>query len=64
MSALRWLAEKIGKQNFVARDNAAYSIRERRHVSNTSKAWSLDDAQLSRVTAPLHRDVAAAGRGL
>jgi hypothetical protein len=63
MSALRWLAEKIGKQNIVRRDNAAYSIPERQHVSNTSKARTLDGEQLSRVTA-LHRDVAAAGRGL
>ena len=26
MSALRWLAEKIDKQNIVARENAAYGI--------------------------------------
>ena len=31
MSALRWLAEKIDKQNIVARDNAAYGIAERVH---------------------------------
>jgi hypothetical protein len=34
MSALRWLAEKIGKQNIVARENAAYGIADRRHVTN------------------------------
>lgn len=52
MSALRWLAEKIGKQNIVARDNAAYGIPERQHVSNTSKARVLDGEQLSRVADP------------
>lgn len=52
MSALRWLAEKIGKQNIVARENATYGIPERQHVSNTSKARTLDVEQLSRVTDP------------
>lgn len=52
MSTLRWLAEKIGKQNIVARDNAAYGIPERQHVSNTSKATTLNGDQLSRVTDP------------
>lgn len=52
MSTLRWLAEKIGKQNIVARENAAYGISQRRHVSNTSKARALDGDQLSRVTDP------------
>ncbi|WP_326536311.1 phage integrase N-terminal domain-containing protein [Pseudorhodoferax sp.] len=52
MSALRWLAEKIGKQNIVRRDNAAYGIPERQHVSNTSKARTLDGEQLSRITDP------------
>ena len=52
MSALRWLAEKIDKQNIVARENAAYGIAERRHVSNVSKARELDDDKLGRVTDP------------
>lgn len=52
MSALRWLVEKIGKQNIVRRDNAAYGIPERQHVSNTSKARTLDSEQLSRITDP------------
>jgi site-specific recombinase XerC len=52
MSALRWLAEKIDKQNIVARENAAYGIADRQHVSNTSKARTLDGDQLSRVTDP------------
>lgn len=46
------LAEKIGKQNIVRRDNAAYGIPERQHVSNTSKAKTLDGEQLSRIADP------------
>ncbi len=52
MSALRWLAEKIDKQNIVARDNAAYGIAERRHVTNVSKAQELDADKLAAVTDP------------
>ena len=49
MSALRWLAEKIGKQNIVARENAAYGIADRRHVTNDSKAAVLDADRLASV---------------
>ena len=52
MSALRWLAEKIDKQNIVARDNAAYGIAERRHVTNVSKAHELDADKLAAVSDP------------
>ena len=51
MSALRWLAEKIDKQNIVARENASYGIAERRYVSNVSKAHELD-AELTGWKAP------------
>jgi hypothetical protein len=50
MSDLRWLAEKIGKPNIVARDNAAYGIANRRHVTNESKARVLEVARLDAVT--------------
>ena len=50
MSALRWVAEKIGKENIVARDNAAYGIADRKFVTNESKAKALDTAKLARVT--------------
>ncbi len=50
MSALRWLAEKIDKQNIVARENAAYGIADRKHVTNVSKASALDETQLARVS--------------
>lgn len=52
MSALRWLAEKIDKQNIVARDNAAYGIADRRHVTNESKATMLYGDKLAKVADP------------
>lgn len=52
MAALRWLAEKIGKQNVVARENASYGIADRRHVSNDSKATVLDADKLASVADP------------
>ncbi len=52
MSALRWLAEKIDQQNIVARDNAAYGIADRRHVTNISKAHELDADNLATVSDP------------
>lgn len=52
MSALRWMAEKIGKENIVARDNAAYCIADRRFVTNESKAKELDQGKLDKVSDP------------
>jgi integrase len=52
MSALRWLAEKIDKQNIVARENADYGIAERRYVTNVSKAHALDANKLAAITDP------------
>ena len=52
MSALRWLAEKIDKQNIVARDNANYGIAERSYVANVSKGQELDADKLSKVKDP------------
>ncbi len=52
MSTLRWLAEKIDKQNIVVRDNAAYGIADRRHVTNVSKAHELDADKLAAVSDP------------
>ncbi|HEY8101639.1 MAG TPA: phage integrase N-terminal domain-containing protein [Burkholderiaceae bacterium] len=50
LSHLRWMAEKIGKQNIVARTNDAYGIADRVYVTNTSKARELTNEQLSKVT--------------
>jgi len=41
-TALRWWAQKIGKENVVARSNAAYHIPDRVYVTNVSKAKALD----------------------
>ena len=40
------------KQNIVARENSAYGIAERRHVSNVSKAHDLDADKLAAVSDP------------
>jgi integrase len=50
MSALRWVAEKIGKENIVARENAAYGIADRKFVTNESKAKALDAGKLAKVS--------------
>lgn len=52
MTQLRWWAEKVGKQNVVARGNAAYGIADRVYVTNESKAKELDDDQLARIRDP------------
>jgi hypothetical protein len=53
MSALRWWAEKVGKENVIARANAEYGIAERVFVTNVSKAKVLDANMLVRVTIPI-----------
>ena len=52
MAELRWWAEKIGKQNVLARDNDHYGIGNRQFVTNVSKAWELTAGDLERVTDP------------
>ncbi len=46
---LRWLAQKIGKENIVERTNAAYSIRDRVYVTNVDKGKDLDRPQLEQI---------------
>jgi integrase len=55
MSALRWWAEKVGKESVIARSNAAYGIAERVFVTNVSKAKVVDADMLARVTDPYTR---------
>ena len=55
MAQLRWWAEKIGKRNVVARDNAEYGIATRRLVGSVSKARALTEAELGKVTDPYTR---------
>ena len=55
MSALRWLAEKIGKPAIIARSNDVYGIGDRQYVTNISKARELTQADLARVTCEMTR---------
>lgn len=52
LSHIRWWADKIAKQNVVARDNAHYGIGERELVAKTSKAHTLDRDKLLSITDP------------
>jgi integrase len=49
MSAMRWWAEKVGKDNVVARTNDVYGIQDRVFVTNESKAKTLDAYTLAKV---------------
>ncbi len=49
MSALRWWAQKTGKENIIARTNAAYGIPDRVYVTNLSKAKELAMDQLEQI---------------
>lgn len=55
MGALRWWAEKVGKENVIARSNGDYGIAQRVLVTNVSKAKVLDADTLARVTDPYTR---------
>jgi site-specific recombinase XerC len=50
MSALRWWAEKVGKDNVVARNNGAYAIENRVLVTNRSKAKTVGATRIALVT--------------
>jgi hypothetical protein len=49
MTVLRWWAQKVGRQNVIARQNDHYGIPERTFVSAESKARQVDGAALDRV---------------
>ncbi|WP_444944853.1 phage integrase N-terminal domain-containing protein [Microbulbifer sp. ZKSA006] len=51
LAALRWWAEKVGKPNVVAKDNAYYGIESRVFVTNESKARDLDRELLNKITS-------------
>src|SRR5471030_2322077 len=55
MTELRWWAEKIDKQNVVAKSNENYGIANREYVTNVSKARELTEGDLSKVTDPYTR---------
>ena len=65
MAKLRWWAEKIGKQNVVARDNDHYGIGHRQYVTNVSKARELTAGDLAKINhRPVHAGDVAAATGL
>lgn len=49
MTHLRWWAEKVNKQNVIARDNSHYGIDRRKYVTNESKARDISPEMLDRV---------------
>ena len=49
MSALRWWAGKVDRQNVIARSNAHYGIPDRKFVATKSKAKSVTDEALDKV---------------
>jgi hypothetical protein len=49
MSVLRWWAQKVNRQNVVARQNDHYGIPERRFVTSESKARTVIDRELGRI---------------
>ncbi len=55
LSALRWWAQKVGKDNVVARSNAHYGIERRHYVADVSKALELPAGALERVDDPFTR---------
>ncbi len=55
MSVLRWWAEKVAKQNVIARSNEHYGIPDRQFVSSTSKATGVTVQDLDKITDPYVR---------
>ncbi|MCI0428950.1 MAG: integrase domain-containing protein [Rhodospirillales bacterium] len=52
LAALRWWAEKIGKENVLARENDAYAVERRQFVTNRDKGKDLDPAKVGEVASP------------
>lgn len=50
LSALRWWAEKVGKENVLYRSNDAYGVSKRQFVTNVSKAKTLTAEMSSSVS--------------
>jgi len=49
MTHLRWWAEKVNKQNVIARNNTDYGVPDRQYVTNQSKAVVLPEEQLAKI---------------
>ena len=55
MSCLRWWAEKVNKQNVIARGNDHYGIPDRKLIGEASKARELTAAKLELIKDPYVR---------
>ncbi|MEW5756464.1 MAG: phage integrase N-terminal domain-containing protein [Pseudomonadota bacterium] len=55
MAVLRWWAQKVDKQNVVARSNDHYGIPDRQFVSNASKAKAVSAPDLEKIRDPYVR---------
>ena len=55
IAAIRWWAEKIGKDNIVARENDAYGIDRRQYVTNQDKGKDLAQEKLDQVSCAYTR---------
>jgi len=51
LAVLRWWAEKVGKQNVLARENDAYAVEHRQFVTNQDKGKALDPVMLDQVSS-------------
>lgn len=52
MATLRWWADKVNKQNVVARSNDHYGIPRRQYANGANKAKTLETEKLTRVADP------------
>ncbi|MEA3275553.1 MAG: phage integrase N-terminal domain-containing protein [Pseudomonadota bacterium] len=52
MAAMRWWAQKVDRQNVIARSNEHYGIPERNLSGNGSKAKTIDETDLEKVRDP------------
>ena len=52
MTALRWWAMKVNRQNVIARSNDHYGIPDRQFVTNTNKAKAMTAEALAKVKDP------------
>ena len=49
LTAIRWWAQKVNRQNVVARSNDHYGVPDRQFVTNTSKAQTVTPPDLEKV---------------
>ena len=52
MAAMRWWAQKVDRQNVIARSNDHYGIPERTIIASVSKAKTVDAVDLGKVRDP------------